>query len=64
MISSLYSALDFYWYLFLLQIREQRAAEIEQALNESKRMLEQIRGDASSQESGSGSEEEEWEGFE
>lgn len=48
----------------MLQIREQRAAEIEQALNESKRMLEQIRGDASSQESGSDSEEEEWQGFE
>ncbi|KAI7973419.1 hypothetical protein EIK77_008328 [Talaromyces pinophilus] len=46
------------------KIREQRAAEIEQALNESKRMLEQIRGDASSQESGSDSDSEEWQGFE
>jgi ribosomal RNA-processing protein 17 len=47
-----------------MQIREQRAAEIEQALNESKRMLEQMRGDASSQESGSDSDSEEWQGFE
>lgn len=47
-----------------MQIREQRAAEIEQALNESKRMLEQIRGDVSSQESGSDSDSEEWQGFE
>jgi ribosomal RNA-processing protein 17 len=50
--------------LFVLQIREQRAAEIEQALNESKRMIKELRGDASSQESGSESEEEEWQGFE
>lgn len=48
----------------MLQIREQRAAEIEQALNESKRMIKELRGDASSQESGSDSEEEEWQGFE
>ncbi|EED21689.1 protein required for cell viability Rrp17, putative [Talaromyces stipitatus ATCC 10500] len=46
------------------KIREQRAAEIEQALNESRKMLQQIRDDAESQESdNSDSEEEEWQGF-
>lgn len=45
-----------------LQIREQRAAEVEQAINESRKMLEQARGGFSSSESGS--EDEEWDGFE
>lgn len=64
--ASLMWPLSFDWqsFSFQLQIREQRAAEIEQALNESKRMLEQIREDASSNENDSGSDEEEWQGFE
>jgi ribosomal RNA-processing protein 17 len=49
-----------------MQIREHRAAELEQAVLESKKMLEQTRSALSSSESGSESENEneEWAGFE
>lgn len=44
-----------------LQIREQRAAELEQAISESRKLLEQTRDSDSSE---SGSDNEEWAGFE